>query len=294
VPVGQGVPAGQEDGEPAPSGEGNADTPASDKVPEHARAGERPGQAKEPGTPAGRPFVTGATPGGVQPAASESAAAAEPQDVAQTATEPPGEEPAPGAHSSRAHARAGAGPSDDLPSLRAAAEPASPAPAEAAPRPDAAARTTSRIAEPAPLRPRVTLAQLAEEVRAIVRLAAGGGLATARISLSPPELGQVEIRLRYRAGGVLAELSAESVQAAQALGQASSDLRRSLEQQGLIVLGLDIRHAGPEARSTAQGRDDESHPGRPQAGDGLADDAAAAEALASLTAEAGVQIDVLA
>jgi flagellar hook-length control protein FliK len=159
-------------------------------------------------------------------------------------------------------------------------------------RPEQVART-GRISEPAPLRPRVTLAELAEEARAVIRMTAGGGLSAARIILSPPELGQVEIRLRYRGGGVRAELSAESVQAAQALGQASAELRRSLEDQGLTVLGLDIRHSGPEAREDAHGGD-----GRPGSGRSPSDEAgeetAASQAIASPRDPAGVQIDVLA
>jgi hypothetical protein len=124
-------------------------------------------------------------------------------------------------------------------------------------------------------------------------MTAGGGLSAARITLSPPELGQVEIRLRYRGGGVRAELTAESVQAAQALGQASAELRRSLEEQGLTVLGLDIRHAGPEAREDTHGGDDRPGSGR-SPGDELGEEAAATPAISTLRDPAGAQIDVLA
>jgi hypothetical protein len=61
-----------------------------------------------------------------------------------------------------------------------------------------------------------------------------------------------------------------------------------------MVLGLDIRHAGPEARSTAHGRDDESDSSRAEPGDDVGEAAAPAEALAALLGPAGVQIDVLA
>jgi len=59
------------------------------------------------------------------------------------------------------------------------------------------------------------------------------------------------------------------------------------------VLGLDIRHAGPEARSNAHGGDEKPDPGHGQAAGDRAEDVAAAEAPAWLT-PAGAQVDVLA
>ena len=55
----------------------------------------------------------------------------------------------------------------------------------------------------------------------------------ARISLHPADLGGVRITMRVHDGTVAATLAAETPAAAQALAQTASDLRRSLEGQGL-------------------------------------------------------------
>ena len=82
----------------------------------------------------------------------------------------------------------------------------------------------------------------------MIRVAARDGQGTAHIQLSPPELGRVEIHLRYHAGGVSATLTAQSPDAAQTLIQAGNDLRRSLEAQGLLVHSFDVRQSGTEGR----------------------------------------------
>jgi flagellar hook-length control protein FliK len=79
-------------------------------------------------------------------------------------------------------------------------------------------------------------------------MAARDGAGSARITLHPAELGSVEIRIRYQASGVSAELTAESQQAAQALQQSVGELRRALESQGLTVLDLDVRSAADDTQ----------------------------------------------
>ena len=76
------------------------------------------------------------------------------------------------------------------------------------------------------------------------------GATQAHITLHPAELGEVSIRLRYHAGGVSADVLADSQAAAQVLQQASGDLKRSLEAQGLVVHDLDVR-AGEQERQRA-------------------------------------------
>lgn len=98
-----------------------------------------------------------------------------------------------------------------------------------------------------PVRARARMSELADVAGTVIRLAARDGKSTARITLRPVELGEVEIRLRYHAGGVTADVVTESRQAAQLLQNASSELRRSLESQGLTVHWLDVR-AGAEER----------------------------------------------
>ena len=99
------------------------------------------------------------------------------------------------------------------------------------------------------------LHELVDKAQATIRVAVRQGHTDARITLRPPELGEVKITLRYEGGGVSALLTADSGKAVEVLAQASADLRRSLEQQGLSVHGLDVRLAGDDARESAAGRD---------------------------------------
>jgi flagellar hook-length control protein FliK len=89
-------------------------------------------------------------------------------------------------------------------------------------------------------------------MRSVIQIAARGGATTARIILSPPALGQVEIRLRYSEGGVAATVVADRPEAAQALAQSVGELRRALESQGVSILSLDVSHAGPEEQRGTQ------------------------------------------
>jgi hypothetical protein len=97
-----------------------------------------------------------------------------------------------------------------------------------------------------PVRAGSRLGDLADTVRTVIRVAAQGGRTHARITLHPAELGEVQIRLRYEATGLVTEVLAESQQAVQALQQAAPELRRSLEAQGLTVLWLDVKHGGAD------------------------------------------------
>ena len=120
------------------------------------------------------------------------------------------------------------------------------------------------------------------------------GRTTARITLTPGELGQIDIRLRQGPEGISAVLVAQTTDAARAMAEAAGDLRRSLEAQGVTVLDVQVRdgghgagaerHADPDLRGNASGRT-----GR---------DAAEGEAVTGRAAErvlvAGSTIDVLA
>jgi flagellar hook-length control protein FliK len=66
------------------------------------------------------------------------------------------------------------------------------------------------------------------------------------MSLRPAELGGVEIRLQQTAGGLIASVVADGVEAAQLLQQAGQDLRRQLEAHGIELQRLDISHSGEE------------------------------------------------
>jgi flagellar hook-length control protein FliK len=108
---------------------------------------------------------------------------------------------------------------------------------------------------------RSRLSELADIASTVIRVTAREGKAAARITLRPAELGDVEIRLRYHAGGVSADVVADSPQAAQTLSQAVGELRRSLETQGLVVHWLDVR-TGDDGRRAWQ---EAWHPGQGEA-----------------------------
>ena len=91
------------------------------------------------------------------------------------------------------------------------------------------------------------LDQAVETVRLAMRASAERGVTHARISLSPAELGGIEIHLRHTADGLVAKVIADSAGAAQVLQQSAADLRRELEQQGLNLLQLDIGASGEQA-----------------------------------------------
>ena len=97
----------------------------------------------------------------------------------------------------------------------------------------------------------VTLDRSVETVRLALRASAANGVTHARISLSPQELGGIEIHLRHTADGLVARVVADSGQAAQLLQQSGGELRKSLEQQGLTLLSLDIGASGEQQAGAA-------------------------------------------
>ena len=105
---------------------------------------------------------------------------------------------------------------------------------------------------PAPRPVAARLHDLAEKTEATIRVAVRGRHTDARITLRPPELGEVRITLRYEAGGVSAALSADSGKAVEVLAGASADLRRALEEQGVTVQSLDVKLADHNERREAR------------------------------------------
>jgi flagellar hook-length control protein FliK len=98
----------------------------------------------------------------------------------------------------------------------------------------------------APLATGVPLSRAAETVEHVLRLAATRGSMQARVSLKPAELGSLEVVIRHTAAGLTARVVADDAGAAQVLQQAGSELRRSLEQQGITLLNLDIGQSGDQ------------------------------------------------
>jgi flagellar hook-length control protein FliK len=166
-------------------------------------------------------------------------------------------------------------------------------------RADAPARIGDRPAADQPQQtaaPRVRVRDVPDVARATLRVAVRqNGSAVARISLHPADLGGVRITMRVHDGAVSATLAAETPAAAQALTQTASDLRRSLEGQGLEIASLDVHVAGDGPASSGDRR---------QASDlaramGSTTDRAASEEAVDITTELhlvplGTQVDVLA
>ncbi|HZV72949.1 MAG TPA: flagellar hook-length control protein FliK [Conexibacter sp.] len=139
------------------------------------------------------------------------------------------------------------------------------APAQTAPAPAPTATPTAAPASPTSTQPTqassasptpgVGLEHAVETVRLALRAAADRGVTHARISLTPRELGGIEVHLRQTADGLVARVVAEHTTAAQLLQQAGGDLRRSLESQGLTLLRLDIGASGEQGgRAPGDGR----------------------------------------
>jgi flagellar hook-length control protein FliK len=141
----------------------------------------------------------------------------------------------------------------------------------------------------------VRLAQAAETVRLTISSASTAGVSRARIALRPAELGGIEIMLSHGPAGITATVTADSPAAANALQRAADDLQRSLADQGLNLVRLDIDVAGD--RANARGR--EAHDGGPRHGhhgprgdDGGSDETPIPER--TLELPNGVLVDVLA
>lgn len=97
----------------------------------------------------------------------------------------------------------------------------------------------------------VGLEHAVETVRLALRAAADRGVTHARISLTPRELGSIEVHLRQTADGLVARVVAEHATAAQLLHNAGGELRRQLESQGLTLLRLDIGASGEQGGRAA-------------------------------------------
>jgi flagellar hook-length control protein FliK len=93
----------------------------------------------------------------------------------------------------------------------------------------------------------VTLQHAVETVKLALRAGAERGVTHARITLTPVDLGSIDVHLRHTSDGLVARVVADSTGAAQLLQQSADDLRRTLEQQGVQLLRLDIGASGEQA-----------------------------------------------
>ena len=166
------------------------------------------------------------------------------------------------------------------------------APAPVAPATSAAPAAVAPAAVPTATP--VPLARSAEAVEHVLRLASARGVTHARIALRPAELGSVDVHLRSTTEGIVARVVAHSAEAVQTLQHAANDLRRSLEEQGVNVLTLDISQSGERRAGSGTDAGELASGGRDGSQDGAVDDGEETTTRTSLRLPNGVLVDVLA
>jgi hypothetical protein len=260
--------------------------------------------APVPGTPIATPPPAPAQPAATAPGEAAPAAAQPhhvgPAPAAPQALVPEGEPPtepvasAPAAPAApEAHAAAPA-------RTAAASEPApTPAPAVQAPTTDSAA--PAPISTPvsglaAPERA-VPLHRAPAAVSTLLHVAVERGITHARMALRPAELGGIEIRLQATAGGIAAQVVADSPEAARLLAQAGDDLRRALEARDVTLISLEVSTSGDQhERRSARGEWNDSDPTSPgrAAGDADGDAEPVPTTQTVIELPGGLLVDVLA
>jgi flagellar hook-length control protein FliK len=91
-------------------------------------------------------------------------------------------------------------------------------------------------------------------VSTLLHVAVERGITRARMALRPAELGGIEIRLQATAGGIAAQVVADSPEAARLLAQAGDDLRRALEARDVTLISLEVSTSSDERqRHSARG-----------------------------------------
>ena len=127
----------------------------------------------------------------------------------------------------------------------------------------------------------------------MLSLASARGITHARIALHPAELGSIDVHIRSTADGLVARVVAHSAEAVQTLQHSAGDLRRSLEEQGINVLNLDVSQSGESgtgrAGSESNGRSTYEGPSA-----GTDGDETTTTETRTLRLPSGVLVDVLA
>ncbi len=136
--------------------------------------------------------------------------------------------------------------------------------------------------------------RLAHEIADHVKMSVGQGGKEIVLSMRPPELGHVVIRMVMNDGVLQAQIIADKPEAAKMLQQAMPHLTDALESQGYDLAGMDIAHhqeareqfaAGDQRRGTAHGD------GRGEAASGTS--SVAPVATAAPRADGSVPLDLL-
>jgi flagellar hook-length control protein FliK len=294
APAAAAIPAapGDHAGVPAPTG---ADTLPAAPAPAAVPASALPAATPASGLPATPPEPSGAG----FPAPATGAPSPTPAEAPTSApSSAPVAEPA-AAPAGGSAPQPAAGPAEPP------AEQPGPAPAPTPPAADSrpSAGLESLLRQAAPARGFERAASLERAPRAVaqtIHIATQRGVSHARLNLRPSELGGVEIQLQASAGGVIAQVIADSPEAARALQAAAEDLRRALARQDVTLLSLEVSTSGGEQRDTQGARDGAPHAGAPRAGAGARGTGAVTTLDTHETAEAvielpdGVLVDVLA
>jgi flagellar hook-length control protein FliK len=140
----------------------------------------------------------------------------------------------------------------------------------------------------------VPLSRSAEAVEHVLRLASAQGVTHARIALKPQELGSVDVHIRSTNEGIVARVVAHSAESVQTLQHAANDLRRSLEEQGVNVLSLDISQADERSATRSGSGGAELASGKREQADDQAASDETPTTTSTLRLPSGVLVDVLA
>ena len=134
----------------------------------------------------------------------------------------------------------------------------------------------------------------------LLHVAVDRGISHAKLALRPVELGGIEIRLQATAGGIAAQVVADSPEAARLLAQAGDDLRRALEARDVNLISLEVSTSGDQQQRNARGEwtdgDDAvfGRSGRPGSGDAEGDAEPAPTTQTVIELPGGLLVDVLA
>ncbi len=279
-----------------------AATPQPAAVPAGAAVALAP-QPAAPAVPAaGQPVATVPAPAAAQPqdAAPAPAQPAVPQAQVPVAA-PEAELPAEPVAAPVAEAPAAPVPHAATPARAAEPAPAAAAPAQGpATEPVAPAPVSTPLSGPVAPQRAVPLHRAPAAVSTLLHVAVERGISRAKMALKPAELGGIEIRLQATAGGVAAQVVADSPEAARLLAQAGEDLRRALEARDVTLISLEVStSADQQQRQSARGEwsdalDDRlTSPGRSaRDADGDAEPAPSTQTVIELPG--GLLVDVLA
>jgi flagellar hook-length control protein FliK len=145
----------------------------------------------------------------------------------------------------------------------------------------------------------VSLHRAPAAVSTLLHVAVERGISRAKMALRPAELGGIEIRLQATAGGVAAQVVADSPEAAKLLAQAGDDLRRALEARDVTLISLEVSTSGDQRQQSARREWTDgdagptSSPGR-AAGDAERDAEPAPTTQTVIELPGGLLVDVLA